>query len=221
METEPGPYFYGIGDLHSWTVAPSDNRWYVDKCCVRASLPRIGDLALFIPMHLLHLSTRFGARYFHYEGASEFNRSTSSTGNEFLGYADATFTVGPGDDFKILTLTQSNSKVIELDLLRGDNRGGIAISPTTAFDSGDLTTAIALRDLSTAAFWSPPSTKYQAPALTPTITPPMDGLCSNLETVSRHTYIIVARPTHTPTLLITHTSIHIRTHKSNTNIHIH
>ncbi|MGD1854949.1 MAG: DUF4347 domain-containing protein [Leptolyngbyaceae cyanobacterium] len=98
------------------------------------------------------VSPNTGRWYFHYEGSGQFDpdRLTSET----VGFADATFDTVSSTNFRItslggnVTLSSSNSQVIDHDASTGDDRGGIAVSDSRVFVTGDAATGNADLELS-------------------------------------------------------------------------
>ena len=69
--------------------------------------------------------------YFHHEFTSQFR-----TGDETLGYCTAAFSY-PNDTFRIGTLSSTGCTALDHAAVTGDDRGGIAVSPTNVFYNGD------------------------------------------------------------------------------------
>jgi hypothetical protein len=130
--------FSNLADMCSFTVQPSNNRWY-----------------------------------FHHEFTSQFR--TVAGQEETLGYCTAAFSF-PDDSFRVGSLTTTACSTIEHAAVTGDDRGGIAVSTTNVFYSGDTATGrFSASDLGNGAALS------AAPTL-------LDGLVSNLRTGT--TYVL-------------------------------
>ncbi|MEL6230039.1 MAG: DUF4347 domain-containing protein [Cyanobacteria bacterium J06627_3] len=95
-----------------------------------ASFDDLSDLSSFT------VSPQTGRWYFHHESDSQFGGA-----EETVGYADATFAASAPGELQILTLTGDNSAVIDHEDFTGDDRGGIAVSNSQVFVTGDGTTA--------------------------------------------------------------------------------
>mgnify|MGYP001795046543 CR=1 FL=1 len=109
-----------------------------------ASFSGLSDLASFT------VSPDTNRWYFHYEGGGQFDPSGST--RETLGYADATIVAGVASgvgELQIVSLDDTNSAIIEHDGITGDDRGGIAVSNSHVFVTGDGATGYATLDLST------------------------------------------------------------------------
>ena len=91
--------FTNLSDMCSFTVKPSNNRWY-----------------------------------FHNEFTSQFR-----SGDETLGYCTAAFSY-PNDTFRIGALSSSSCSAIDHVAVTGDDRGGIAVSASNVFYTGDSAT---------------------------------------------------------------------------------
>lgn len=70
--------------------------------------------------------------YFHHENTSQFAAAT----NEALGYCSATYST-TGADFTVGTLEATGCTVIDVTARIGDDRTGIAVTPSHVFLSGD------------------------------------------------------------------------------------
>ncbi len=72
--------------------------------------------------------------YFHHEGNSQFR-----SGDETIGFCNATWS-SPSDTFRLSTLSNSSCVSTDHVAVTGDDRGGIAVSSTGAFYTGDTAT---------------------------------------------------------------------------------
>ncbi|HEX4933488.1 MAG TPA: hypothetical protein VFV33_09935, partial [Gemmatimonadaceae bacterium] len=72
--------------------------------------------------------------YFHHEGASQFRG-----GDETVGFCNAAWS-SPNDTFRIGALTSASCETAEHNTTTGDDRGGIAVSNTHVFYTGDSAT---------------------------------------------------------------------------------
>ncbi len=72
--------------------------------------------------------------YFHHEGASQFR-----TGDETIGYCNFAWSQ-PTSTFRLTTLSSTSCVSVEHAAVTGDDRGGIAVSSTNVFYTGDTAT---------------------------------------------------------------------------------
>lgn len=102
--------------------------------------------------------------YFHHEYASQFTTVSS----EHVGYCNATFDT-VGGNFRVLTMTGTGCATYDHNTLTGDDRGGIAVSLSYVFYTGDAATV----RFSRASF--PPATAERLGRV-------HDGMIANLRT---------------------------------------
>ncbi len=95
--------FTALSDMCSFTVQPSNNRWY-----------------------------------FHHEYTSQFH-TESTPGAETIGFCTAAWS-SPNDTFRIGTLSGTGCTAVDEVAVAGDDRGGIAVSSTNVFYTGDSAT---------------------------------------------------------------------------------
>lgn len=86
--------------------------------------------------------------YFHHEYDSQFGGSGTIT-DEHFGYCSATYDTS-GGNFRVTALNTTGCNVLEHGTETGDDRGGIGISTSYVFYTGDTATARAWRSLSSA-----------------------------------------------------------------------
>jgi VCBS repeat-containing protein len=75
-------------------------------------------------------------------GATAFSSTSDTASLTIDAVNDAPKVTAPAPNtFQILSLTANNAQAIEVNTATGDDRGGIAVSPTRVFLTGDLATA--------------------------------------------------------------------------------